>query len=402
MKYRLIPFFAAGIVFAALATPVPAARFEAGTSFTLPAEEIQVGDLYFGGNALRLDGTVEGSVLVGAQTVTLAGTITRNLFVGAQTVDITGPVQGDVLAGCATLNIADSVSGTVRVGANSVSINSRIGQDVLAGCRELVIDKDAEIRGDVITGCGTLNISGTVRGDVRADADKVIVSGIIDGDLIVTIDEQLVLTEDARVFGNLDYRSEKELDIGNPDAVFGDIEFTKKPRPREIEEFKRFRPRPSLFAAFLLPFAIFSVLGALAIGFILIAIWKHALIHALENSMSRFGRTVGFGAIGLFAAPLALLVALLLIVTIPASLIGMLLYLILRSLSKVFAGMFLGKWLFGLFGGHTASIWLFAPVGIILVYALCAIPVAGWLIWLFGAMVGFGVIIELLSSSRRP
>ena len=148
--------------------------------------------------------------------------------------------------------------------------------------------------------------------------------------------------------------------------------------------------------------AILSVLGALVVGFILIAIWKTTLIRALDNAYQRFGRAVGFGALTLFAAPLALLISMVLIVTIPAGLIGTLLYLIFLYLAKVFAGMFLGKWLFRLFGGRTASIWLTAPVGIILVYALCAVPFVGWLIWLFGAMVGFGVILELVGSSRRP
>jgi cytoskeletal protein CcmA (bactofilin family) len=397
------------LLLAVLFVSADAARLETGDSFRLPAEETQAGDIYYGGSALHVDGIVEGSVLAGAQTVTVAGTVTRNLFFGAQTVDVTGTVQGDIVGGCADFSVTGPVWGAVRVGAGSVTIGNRVEQDVLAGCRTLAVRREAEVKGDVIAGCGTLEIDGTVHGDVRAAAEEIIVSGIIDGDLAVRVGEKLVLTDDARVFGSVRYRAKKELDLGNPDAVFGEIVFTKLEEPGELSELKDLRPRLNLFTMFLLPFAIFSVLGALAVGFILVALWKHVLVQALDRATERFGRTVGFGALGLFAAPVAILVSYVLIVTIPAGLIATLLYLTALYLGKVLAGMFLGRWLFRILGGHAASVlpdrgpsmWLTAPVGIVLAYALCAIPFVGWLIWLFGLMVGFGVIIELLAISRR-
>jgi len=87
--------------------------------------------------------------------------------------------------------------------------------------------------------------------------------------------------------------------------------------------------------------------------------------------------------------------------TLPLGLAAGLLYLVALYFAKILAGMFVGRWLFRVFGGHSASLWLTTPVGIILVYALCAIPVVGWLVWLFAAVLGFGVIVELLGLSRR-
>ena len=389
------------LLLALLALPAAAARLEAGSSFTLTREEVQVGDLYFGGSALRLDGPVDGSVAAGCQTATVNGPVSGNVYVGAQTVEIAGKVSGDVLAGCQNLTVMDSVDGAVRAIGSTVSIAGRVGSDVLVGSGTLTIARSAEVVGDVIAGTGTLNIDGTVRGDVRAAAGDILVSGIIDGDLICEVDEDIILTEDARVFGDLRYKADKEKDLGNPDAVFGTVTFTERPEGDEFEDIKPFKPGPSMFTAFLLPFAILSVLAAVCIGFILVAIWKHALVRTIDHCLARFGRTVGFGAIALFAVPVALVVSLALIVTIPAGLIGGGLYLAFLYLSKILAGMFLGRWLFKLFGGHTASIWLTAPVGIILAYALCAVPFVGWLIWLFGALIGFGMVVELLGMSRR-
>ncbi|MBN2537626.1 hypothetical protein JXB37_05065 [candidate division WOR-3 bacterium] len=379
-----------------------AARLEGGASFTLPREETLLADLYFGGSALRLDGRVEGSVAAGCQTATIAGPVLGNVFIAAQTIDISAPVGGDITAACQALSITDSVNGAVRVLASTVTVSGRVGRDLLCGSGNLTIAEGGEVVGDLVCGAGALNIAGAVRGDVRAGGGEIIISGIVDGDVVIETDEGIVLTRDARVFGNLRYRADKELDIGNADAVFGTIEFERRSPHRELEDIKPFRPGPRAITAFFLPFAILALLGALCVGFILLAVWRRAIDHALDAALSRFGRTVGFGAIGLFATPGAVLLALALIVTIPAALIGGGLYLVFLYLARVLAGMLLGRWLFRLFGGRGASIWLTTPVGIILAWALCAVPVVGWLFGLFGLLVGFGVIVGLLGISRRP
>ncbi len=381
--------------------PASAARFETGDLQIGPGE-IQLGDLYFGGNSLKIEGPVEGGVVAGCQTANVSGPVAGNLYLGGQSVAVSGRVGGDVLAGCATLDVSGPVAGAVRGGAATIIISDTVGRDLVVGGRDVRVTRGAVILGDIVAGCGTLTIDGIVRGNVRTAAGEIVVSGMVDGDIRAVVGDRFHLEEEARVFGSIHYRSEKELDLGHPDVVFGEIEFTPVERQDDIKRLKEFKPGPGMLAGFLLPFAIFSVLGALAVGFILIAIWKHALAQALENALSRFGRTVGFGALGLFAAPAAILVAFVLVVTIPAGLIAGLLFLVCLYVAKILAGMFLGKWLFRLFGGHTASIWLTAPVGILLVYALCAIPVVGWMLWLFALILGSGVLFELLGLSRRP
>lgn len=390
------------LVVTLLAAPSFAARLESGSSFTLLREESQVGDLYFAGNALRLDGRIEGSVAAGCQSAGIAGFITRNVYLGAQTVSIPGTIQGDLNAACLSLSLDGPVGGAARIAASTVSIASRVNQDLVVVCRDLTIARTAEIAGDVIVGCGTLNINGTVHGDVRAAVGEIVVSGIIDGDLIATVGTRLVLTQDARIFGSVRYKSDLELDVGNKDAVFGEIKFTRRlPKPSGLGEVRRFRLRPGLLTALFLPFALLSILGALAVGFILLAVWRHPLARAIDNCLGRFGRTVGTGALGLLAGPVALILAAVLVITLPAGIVGLLLYLVFLYLAKILAGMFLGRWLFRLFGGGSASPWLTAPAGIILVYALCAVPVVGWLAWLFALVLGFGVIIEILAATRR-
>jgi cytoskeletal protein CcmA (bactofilin family) len=390
------------LLLAVLAGPALAAQFVSTSSLSVPVDETRVGDLYFSGTMLRVEGRLDGSLIAGAQSINVSGPVTRNLFLAAQSVDMSGNLAGDIIAVCATLNVNGRVGGAVRVGAGTVYINGAVGQDVLAGCANMVVTRNSEIRGDLAAGCRSLELAGTVRGDIKATADRIIISGSIDGDVDVIVGKQLTLTPDARIYGDLRYRSDQHLDLGNPDLVFGNIEYVRLPGPRELEEVKALRPRPSVFFAFFLPLALLSVLGALVTAFIIIAIWKHALNEALNRAIGHWGRTLGFGALGFMVGPMTILVSFALILTIPIGLIAAAAYVVFIYLGKTMSGMFLGKLLFRVFGAPDTSLWLAAPVGIVIVYGLCAIPFAGWVIWLLALALGFGIIAELLGMSRTP
>lgn len=377
-----------------------AAQFAGEPSYTLPAEETRIGDLYFGGTMLRLEGRLDGSVLAGAQTIAISGPVTRNLFLAAQNIEVTGTAAGDLVALGATLTFGGRIGGAIRAAAGAIYINGGVGQDVLVGGAALVVGKDAEVRGDIVAGCQKLELNGIVRGDVRAVANEIVISGSIDGDVDVTVANKLTLTPDARIYGNLRYRSNKKIKIDNPDMVFGNIEFVQLPSPREIDDIRQMKPRPGMFVTFFLPFTILSIVGALVVGFLLVAIWKYVLDEGLARSLGHWRRTLGFGAIGFLVGPMSILVALALIVTIPAGLIAAAAYLVCLYVAKVLAGMFTGRLLFRLFGSPDVSLWWAAPVGIAIVFGLCAIPYAGWAIWFVSMAVGFGVIAELLGMSR--
>ena len=130
-----------------------AAQFVREPSYTLPAEETRIGDIYFGGTMFRIEGRLDGSAVAGAQSINVSGPVTRNLFLAAQSIDVSGTAAGDLVAVCATLTVSGRIGGAVRAGGGTVFINGGVGQDVMAGCANLVIGKNSEVRGDVAAGC---------------------------------------------------------------------------------------------------------------------------------------------------------------------------------------------------------------------------------------------------------
>lgn len=374
-----------------------AARFAGRAPFVLGASETSVGDIYYAGPILRLEGRLDGSATAACQSAEVPGQISRNCHVAAQNVSISGVVGGDVLALCATLNVSGRVQGALRAGCGFVHVSGRVGQDVVVGCQSLVVGSPAEVAGDVIAGCNRLEIAGTVRGGVRAAAAEITISGQIDGDLDLLVGDRLVLTDDARIYGDLHYRAEHELELGNSDAVFGDISFSPR-LPAERVPLRRWQVFPEMSW----PIALYSLAAGLVVTFILLLVWQNALNRAIATCAGRLGYTIGFGALGLLATPVAVVIGLLLVVTIPVAIIVLAGYLVaVLLLAKILAGMLAGQLLFRLLRRPDASPWLRAPAGVVLVYALCLIPSLGWLLWLLSGITGFGVVIELIAQSRR-
>ncbi|MEO0070731.1 MAG: polymer-forming cytoskeletal protein [candidate division WOR-3 bacterium] len=392
---KIFRFFGLVLIICALAIPLSAAKLISGEKFVLQPDETLNSDMYFGGQVLDISGKVNGTVHAGCKEGRISGSIGRNLFLAGEKMSLTGSVSGDILGCASELNINGLVGGGLRAAARTVQVKGTIGADLLAVCQELRIDSTGEVNGDVFAWCQSLDINGTVTGNIRAIAQKVIIGGRVEGDVNLTLAAdggELVLSDDAQILGNLNYKAYQEIDIGNRDAVKGKINFTLCTLPKT---------RRHIFSGIAFGFFIYSLLAALVITFILIAIGRVPLERVIETTRQHFGATIGLGAIGLFAPPLALLIAAIFLITIPVVIIAKICYLIIFYLAKTLTGMFLGRTLFRVSGASGVSLWLSGPIGVIIVYCLCQIPVIGWLFWLIALLIGFGIFIRLLSIIRK-
>lgn len=392
---KIFRFFGLLLIICFLAPPLSAAKLISGEKFVLQRDETLNSDLYFGGKFLDISGKVNGTVHAGCKEGIISGSIGRNLFFAGEKMSFTGAVSGDILGCAAELDINGLVGGGLRAAARTVQAKGTIGADILAVCQELRIDSIGEVNGDVFAWCQFLKIKGMVKGNVRAAAQKVVIAGRVEGDVNLTLAAdggELVLSDNAQISGNLNYKAYQKFDIGNRDAVKGKINFTLCTLPKT---------RRHIFSGFAFGFFIYSLLAALVITFILIAIGRVPLERVIETSRQHFGATIGLGAIGLFAPPLALLVAAIFLITIPVVIIAKICYLIIFYIAKTLTGMFLGRTLFRLSGASGVSLWLSGPIGVIIVYCLCAIPVIGWLFWLIALLIGFGILMRFISFIRR-
>jgi cytoskeletal protein CcmA (bactofilin family) len=205
-----------------LAAPAYAYEGRAGDKVVIAAGEVIDDDLFFGGNELELDGTVNGDVVAAGQTITVNGTVNGNLVSAANTIVINGNVTGDVWAAGAVLYWGEkaSVGGDVVSAGYSLELRqgSAIGRDAVMAAYQILLG--ADVARNVQAGAAAFEVAGHVGGNVRAAVGE---SGATQGGPppgmfigkstvpIPVVKQGLTIDPASRIAGNLEYTQNAEL-----------------------------------------------------------------------------------------------------------------------------------------------------------------------------------------------
>ena len=345
----------------------------AGTPrYNLKAGETHKGDLYFMTESVKIAGEQQGDLSVFGREVEImdGGTVTGDINVWVQSADLAG-TMGD----------------TVRVCCADLKVSGRIDGDLIAVCGSVVVEKSAEITGDVDLKGADLEMHGKVDGDLSATGGQVALSGSVGGS--ATLKGDIVeVDSDAHVAGDLNYTARDRLDTDTTKIVIGDVTYSP-------EEDKPAVSRGGFVKwFFLMATALLTGLGVLA----LFRRSAPAIVSAVRGDALR---SAGIGFITIIVVPVAALLSCILIITIPAALLVGLAWLLLVYLSQVPVAVFLGDYALTRLGRQDHSPFVALLVGVPLLYLVFAIPFIGKLAIFATLFVGFGAIIISLWAARQ-
>ena len=214
----LIVAFLVGILTLRVATPALAFDWRDGKTVTIPASEVVNDDLYVGAeNAVIIDGTIKGDLIVASKTIVINGTVEGDLIAAAQDITINGTIKDDVRMAGAALLIGEKAS---------------IGSDVIAAGASLEMRKGSSIGEDLIFAGGQALLAGDIGRNLKSTTGSLELRGNIGGDAAVdvgssetdiTIPESSITTPhlsagmtiapSTKISGKLDYTSSKEMTI---------------------------------------------------------------------------------------------------------------------------------------------------------------------------------------------
>jgi hypothetical protein len=202
------PAMAAVAAAALLGLLAPAAALAADPRF---CDDVSVGptervadDVYAFGQAVTIEGTVDGSVFALGGSIRVAGLVTGNLVLAGAGVDVPGEVRGSVRAAGLTIDLAGPIGpDLLAAGARRVDLapSGRVGRDGLVAAR------------------GRARVAGPVARDLLAAADDLVVAAPIGGRVLADVGT-LKLTDRARVGGDLRYTSASEASIAAAGSSF--------------------------------------------------------------------------------------------------------------------------------------------------------------------------------------
>lgn len=357
-RTRRIVLALTGLVLAgAVFLPLPPVPLDVIDTSILLIEDADIfdEDIYVVANTGRIEGLVDGDVVIGVGDLTIDGTVTGDLFVVSQ----------------GTLRIGGTVEGSVRGLVRDVEVSGIVGDDlavIAAG-----VDVDGSVGRDLLVAGGPVGLGGSVGRDMRGRMLSVDLDGVVGRNVDVTV-RQLTVGSGTEVGGDLRYRADNEADIATEAAVRG---VTAKLSTRGS-----FLVRLYLAVANAVGFLLFVLVGFLGLW-----LFRATSARATAYVFAKPGKTLLTGLVVGVLLPFSLVFAVLLagsaLGAVVVATIVVLLVLVLLALGPVpalaAAGNAITRNRAGLFGGFLvgAVIW----------------RLLAWLLPFGGALVGLLVYV---------
>jgi cytoskeletal protein CcmA (bactofilin family) len=347
-----------------------------------------VESIYKAGEYVSIRHDVNGDILVACRDFSLTADVLDNVFVASRTIEISGDIGGDFVGFAEDIEFTGGSVGDIRGACRKLVINCTVHGDVYFGAEEVIIGPDAIIYGNVYVGADLLDIQGEVHGSVDSKLGRFYLDGIVLGDVEVSIDEDIDISSDAIIDGDLDINAEDEYFVDFSDQVRGRV-------GTHIEVFDD-DDGPSFF------FALLKLFMQLITALILVLLFNKGLKSGYHKFMSNSGKYVLTGLLGLFLYPLAFVLSIVLVVTIPLGLISLPLFF-----GSIYVGMIIGCIFIGIFimqfvfKKEDYSLLLSAMMGVFLIWLIGLIPIAGAVLKFMMILVGTGILFMAMHSLVR-
>ncbi|MFC1904917.1 hypothetical protein ACFLXT_04060 [Chloroflexota bacterium] len=350
------------VVFAAV--PASAAEIRGEDTVIVASGDVIDDDLYVAGKRIVINGTINGDV-----------------FAGGDTINVNGKINGSIIAVGSTININGKVTHAVRVAGSNVLISGNVGGDLLVAGGQVDIANTATIGRDLVFGTGNIQINAPIGDDVKGGGGEVAINNEVGGNVELGVDK-LVIDSTANIGGDLIYVSENEANIQSGAKIGG----TTTHKVPEVKE--PVAPTLGIWGK------VIAFLMTLLAGTVIILIAPQRATAIATSIRRKPWFSLGWGAIILFATPIAVIVTFITVIGVPVGLIGLTLYGIAIYLSQIAVGLFIGYWIIGYFSKvESRGILIGAlALGFAILTLLKLIPYVGFPLWLATALFGIGAM----------
>ncbi len=381
-SYRLYAFVLTALsLILTLPQSSTASEFRAKDNLTVNSNEVVRDDLYMFGNDVEVRGDVEGDFVAFAYIFSSYGEIMGSANVFAYSIDMTG-----------------HVGGTVRTFAYNTRVNCPIEGNFVGMSGELRVGDKAVISRDLDFVAERLTFDGIVRGNLKGEGDDIKIAGTVFGDVDISA-KKLVIVAPAVIKGDLHYTSLNEAIIEDGVVIEGKTDWKKQKVKENITERNYLGP-------FVFGLDLFLFIMAFVTGLLLVLLFKDHAVEASNQVYRKFWHTVAIGFLTFIILTGGALVAAVLIIGIPISIMMIMTGLILFYIGKVYTAVPLGKWVIeSLFkNAHPGIVWQLL-LGLFILTLLFQIPFLGYIIYVLAFIIGAGAAVaaamEIYKGLRR-
>lgn len=267
------------------------------------------------------------------------------------------------------------VAGELMEGLNALGANIKIS---------------GSVQGELNAIGANIVLSGKFRSKVGAGAANIVLTGIFEDNVEVGA-AKITLTPTAVIKGNLNYAS-AILDRQEGSQILGEIFQKKTAAKRDKPEQWGPKDRKTAGAAHII-FWFLSLAALLVVGLIINGFTPKQTETVVALISDSPWTNMGVGFVFLVAVPVAIVVAFITVIGIPAGIIAGLIYGGVLYISRIYIGVWIGRKIIGYFKKSQIStfFWPFV-LGITVIALIGLIPFLGWLFKLFCLLISLGAL----------
>jgi cytoskeletal protein CcmA (bactofilin family) len=352
----------------ALPTGASATEFRKGDVVTVSAEETIKGDMY----------------VTGARRVRIEGTVDGDLIVFCESLDISGHVTGDVINFSQSARISGRVDGNVRGANNNLTITGTVSKNVLTFEETLTIDPAGKVGGSLTNFSANLGMEGSVGRDALLFVAHAHLEGKIGGGVRARGDS-LSIGSTAVIEGPVHFEGRNRPEVSSAAKLASPVDFKQMEKKESYRESSYYVWQVIWAAAFILfGLVLFSLMPKFA----------QDTVAAAEQ----IGVTSGLGVLVLFGVPIAACIACITVVGLFIGLSTLFVWYASLYFAQIIVGAVVGQWLMG----RTSELWPLIgrmAVGLAIVRLCTTIPHVGG--WVKFAAILWGIGAIALSIYRR-
>ncbi len=334
--------------------------------------------------------SIHESVFAGGRTIDIDNEVFGDIFCAGQTVHVSGVVHGDVLCAGQTVNVSGKVDGDVRLAGQTVTLGATVAGNATVAGQSFTLESGSKIGGDLTIGSTDAVINGVVGRDMAVGGDSVTITGEVGRNIKGSLNT-LTLSSRARVNGDINYTSTKDLTRDSGATVSGTIKRTEPVQPNKSKHWAVF--------GFGIWWFVYWFASMLLTAMVIALLFPRMLQSVTDKAMPNPWKAALTGFLANAALPFVLILLAITVIGIPLALMVMLLWFVVLLLSGPLFGYYLGR----LILPDSKKPLLIMLLGASILLVLYFIPIVGFLALLAVMWLGSGMLLlDIFQRTPTP
>ncbi|MGH0036256.1 MAG: hypothetical protein ACQGVK_14615 [Myxococcota bacterium] len=327
------------------------------------------------GEALYVDGVIDGDLVVVVDRAVIRGRVNGDVFALARSLEVSGTIEGSLRSVSERIVLDGQVMRSLTSLADEFSLteDGRVERDVSALAEQISVD--GEVGRHLFVGAERLELRGSVGGsaDLRGERLAVLGGARIEGDLVSQVEEGF------------------ELEVSDGATIGGEV--SQAPLDHDFRP-RRDRWRDSSFYFHRVVILTSAFLVGMALHFFVPALFRSRL-----ETSPEFFRSLGFGALALVGTPIVIVVCAVTIVGLPIALIALGLFLTGLFVAFTVVAALLGRTLLRREPGTAGGFGLTLLVGLAVLAVAISLPWIGPPLGWLTMLTGLGLMVDFATDT---